>query len=147
MLINRLTDWLIGILESCLGRPMSKNSVLDWPREEVSWHPSGDMVDGSFVMCDVKREIVGRKWDEDLSGAILLCRITRTSTAAIHCRFKVAKWLTHLAATLEVLGSHTNLGDMYELYFLEWIQSPAQRDLKWYVWHCGTCCDLQCLRC
>jgi len=28
------------------------------------------------------------------------------------CRFTVAEWLTHLAATLEVMGSRPSLGDI-----------------------------------
>jgi len=43
-------------------------------------------------------------------------------------RFTMADWLTHLAATLEVMGSRPSLDDTYEIYFLESIQSPAQRD-------------------
>jgi len=38
-----------------------------------------------------------------------------------------AEWLTHLAATLEVTGSRPGIGDIYEIYFFEWIQSTAQR--------------------
>jgi len=59
-------------------------------------------------------------------------------------RFTVAEWLTHLAATLEVMGSRPSLGVIYEIYFLESIQSPAQRVLKWSVRHCGTYCELNC---
>jgi len=42
-----------------------------------------------------------------------------------------------LAATLEVMGSHPSFGDISEIDFLESIQSPAQRDFKWSVWHSG----------
>jgi len=55
------------------------------------------------------------------------------------CRFTVAEWLTHLAATLEVIGSRPSLAYITEIYVLELIQSPApapapaQRDLKWSV--------------
>jgi len=38
-----------------------------------------------------------------------------------------------LAATLEVMGLRRSLGDISEIYFLESIQSLAQRDLKWSV--------------
>jgi len=48
-------------------------------------------------------------------------------------RFTVADWLTHLAATLEVMGSRPSLGDISQIYFLESIQSMAQGDLKWSV--------------
>jgi len=41
--------------------------------------------------------------------------------------------VTNLAATLEVMGSRPIFGDVSEIHFLESIQSPAQRDLKWYV--------------
>jgi len=40
----------------------------------------------------------------------------------LYRQFTVAEWLTHLAAMLEV--------DIYEIYFLESIQSLAQRDSK-----------------
>jgi len=46
------------------------------------------------------------------------------------CRFTVAECLTHSPATLDVTGSRPNSGDFSEIYFLESIQSPAQRDLK-----------------
>jgi len=49
------------------------------------------------------------------------------------CRFTVAEWLTHVAATLEVKGSRPSLGDISEIYFLKSIQSVAQSDLKWSV--------------
>jgi len=45
----------------------------------------------------------------------------------------VAERLTYLAATVEVMGSRSSLGDIYEIYFLESIQSPAERDLRWSV--------------
>jgi len=48
-------------------------------------------------------------------------------------RFMVAEWLTHLAATLEVMGSCPIISDISEINFLESIQSVAQRDLKWSV--------------
>jgi len=48
-------------------------------------------------------------------------------------RFMVAEWLTHLATTLEVMGSCPRLGDISQIYLLESIQSLAQRDLKWSV--------------
>jgi len=44
-------------------------------------------------------------------------------------------------------GFAPSLGDISVIYFLELIQSMAQGDLKWSVGHCGTFCDLQCLRC
>jgi len=50
-----------------------------------------------------------------------------------NCRFTVAEWLTNLTATLEVMGSRPSLSDISEIYFLESIQSLAQRDLKWSV--------------
>jgi len=43
----------------------------------------------------------------------------------------MAEWLTHSIAMLEVMGSRPSLGDISEIYFLESIQSLAQRDLKW----------------
>jgi len=49
------------------------------------------------------------------------------------CRFTVAEWLMYLAAALEVMGSGPSLDDIYKICFLESIQSPAQRDFKWYV--------------
>jgi len=33
-------------------------------------------------------------------------------------RFTVVEWLTHLAATLEVMGSRPSLGDISEIYFI-----------------------------
>jgi len=45
------------------------------------------------------------------------------------CRFMVVEWLTHLAATLKVVGSRPSLGDISAIYFLESMQSLAQRDL------------------
>jgi len=45
------------------------------------------------------------------------------------CRFTVAEWLTRLAATLEVMGSRPSLSDIYDIYFLVSIQSPAQRSV------------------
>jgi len=45
----------------------------------------------------------------------------------------MAEWLTHLTATLEVMGTHPSLGEISEIYFLESIQSLAQSDLKWSV--------------
>jgi len=53
-------------------------------------------------------------------------------------RFTVeySRWPTHSPATLDVTGSRPNSGDFSEIYFLESIQPPAQRDLKWSVWHC-----------
>jgi len=48
-------------------------------------------------------------------------------------RLTVAEWLTHSPATLDVTGSRPNSGDFSEIYFLESIQYPAQRDLKWSV--------------
>jgi len=51
----------------------------------------------------------------------------------VNCRFTVAEWLTYLAAMLEVMGLRPSLGDISEIYFLESIQSLAQRDLKWSV--------------
>jgi len=30
----------------------------------------------------------------------------------------LAEWLTHLAATVVVMGSRPSLGDIYEIYFL-----------------------------
>jgi len=50
-----------------------------------------------------------------------------------YCRFTVAKWLTHSPATLYVTGSRPNSGDLSDIYFLESIQSPARRDVKWSV--------------
>jgi len=44
----------------------------------------------------------------------------------------MAEWLTHLAVTLEVMGSRPSLGDICQIYFLELIQSLAHRELKWY---------------
>jgi len=56
------------ILESCLGRPMSKNlSFRLIKRDELSWHPSYDIVDGSFEISDVKREVECRKIVEKLT--------------------------------------------------------------------------------
>jgi len=49
-------------------------------------------------------------------------------------RFTVAESLTHLAATLamlEVTGSRPSFCDISEIRFLESIQYPAHRDLKW----------------
>jgi len=43
-------------------------------------------------------------------------------------QFTVTEWLTHLAATLKVMGSRPSLGDIYENYFLKSIQYMAQRD-------------------
>jgi len=51
-------------------------------------------------------------------------------------QFTVADWLTHSPATLDVMGSRPNSDDFSEIYFLESIQSPVQRDLKWSVCHC-----------
>ena len=51
--------------------------------------------------------------------------------------FTVAEWLKHSPATLEVTGSRPTFGGISEIYFLESIQSPARRDLKLSVWHCG----------
>jgi len=34
---------------------------------EVSWHPSWDIVDGSFEIRDVKREFEGRKWEKEFN--------------------------------------------------------------------------------
>jgi len=49
------------------------------------------------------------------------------------CRFTVAEWLTHLALTLEVMGSRPSLSGIFKIYFLESIKSLALRDLKWSV--------------
>jgi len=48
----------------------------------------------------------------------------------------VADWLTHSPATLDVPGSRRNSGDFSGIYFLESIQSPAQRDFEKSVFHC-----------
>ena len=53
------------------------------------------------------------------------------------CRFTVAEWLKHSHATLEVTGSRPTFGGISDIYSLESIQSPARRDLKWSVCHCG----------
>jgi len=43
---------------------------------------------------------------------------------------RFTEWLTHLAATLEVMGSRPSLSDISEIYFLESIQSLTQRDCR-----------------
>jgi len=48
----------------------------------------------------------------------------------------LAEWLTHLAATPEVMGSRPSVGNISEMHFLESIQSPTQRDFKWSVQNC-----------
>jgi len=39
-------------------------------------------------------------------------------------------------------GFVSSLGNISQIYFLESIQSLAQMDLKWSVWHCRIDCDL-----
>jgi len=56
-------------------------------------------------------------------------------------RFTVAEWLTHSPATLDVTGSRHNSGEFSEIYFLESIQSPAQRDLNGLCDIAGINCD------
>jgi len=57
----------------------------------------------------------------------------QANNGSILCRFTVAERLTHSPATLDVTGSLPNSGDFSDIYFLESIQSPALRDLKWSV--------------
>jgi len=53
-------------------------------------------------------------------------------------RFTVANRPTDWATlVLEVMGSRPSFREISEIQFLESIQSPAQRDFKWSVWHCG----------
>jgi len=62
------------------------------------------------------------------------CLFVLKSRAVYH-QFAVSEWLTHLAATLEVMGYRVNLCDISKIYFLESIQS----------WHRGTLnglCDI-----
>jgi len=56
-------------------------------------------------------------------GAV--CALTTDYICNVVKRFTVAEWLTHFAATLEVMGSRPSLGDISEIYFLEPIQSLA----------------------
>jgi len=55
------------------------------------------------------------------------------------CIFTVAEWLMHSPATLGlgVTGScrFTSFSDISEINFSNRYKSPAQRDLKWSVWH------------
>jgi len=61
----------------------------------------------------------------------------------IQSQFMVTEWLTHLSATLQVIGSCP--GDIPEVNFLESIQSPGQ-DLNGLCDTKGIDRDLQCQR-
>jgi len=84
-------------LENCLARPMCNNSVLDWlrEREEVSWHPSCNVVDGSFEMSYFKREVDCRKWDEKLSVIQGRCELWKGALDNYLFRGPVAGSLDH----------------------------------------------------
>jgi len=56
--------------------------------------------------------------------------------------FAVAEWLMHLTAILEVMGLCPSFGNISYFHFLESIQSPAQRNLKWSWDIAGFYCDL-----
>jgi len=47
-------------------------------------------------------------------------------TVAISLLIVNSRWLTHLAATLEVMGSRPSFGDISEIYFLESIISGKE---------------------
>jgi len=55
-----------------------------------------------------------------------ITRLENTITNVSKTQFTVAEWLTHLTATLEVMGLRPTLGDISDIYFLESIVSGAQ---------------------
>jgi len=58
--------------------------------------------------CGVRSTNISQKITE-AHGNVKGRRLSKERNA---CRFTVAEWLTHLAATLEVMGSRPSLGDI-----------------------------------
>jgi len=70
------------ILVSCLGRPISKNSVLDWLSERrLTWHPTRHSVNSSFLMRNILREAEA---EEELNSWLSSSDVRTATFAAGH---------------------------------------------------------------